>query len=44
MIEPASLKRVPPGAIGDNRGVVRHNYAFIPPEGVLVSRLPQAAG
>ena len=28
------------GAIGHNRGVVRRNYAFMPPEGVLVSRLP----
>src|SRR4051794_11170523 len=43
MIPPA-LKRVPPGAIGHNRGVVRRNYAFIPPEGVLMSRLPQYAG
>ncbi|MGI4954006.1 MAG: (S)-ureidoglycine aminohydrolase [Janthinobacterium lividum] len=34
------LKRVPPGAIGHNRGVVRRNYAFIPPDGVLKSRLP----
>ncbi len=32
--------RLPPGAIGHNRGVVRPNYAFMPPEGVLVSRLP----
>ena len=44
MNEPALLKRVPPGAIGHNRGVIRHNYAFIPPEGVLVSRLPQYQG
>ena len=29
-----------PGAIGHNRGVVKPNYAFIPPEGVLISRLP----
>lgn len=29
------------GAIGHNRGIVRPNYAFMPPEGVLVSRLPQ---
>src|SRR3954454_16708420 len=43
MIPPA-LKRVPPGAIGHNRAVVRRNYAFIPPEGVLMSRLPQYAG
>ena len=28
------------GAIGHNRGVVHRNYAFMPPEGVLVSRLP----
>lgn len=33
--------RVLPGAFGHNRGVVRHNYAFLPPEGVLKSRLPQ---
>lgn len=38
---PAATGRVPPGAIGHNRGVVRSNYAFMPPEGVLVSRLPQ---
>lgn len=44
MIDPAALKRVPPGAIGHNRGIVRSNYAFIPPEGVLVSRLPQYSG
>ena len=31
---------VPPGAIGHNRGVVGRNFAFIPPEGVLKSRLP----
>lgn len=36
--------QVPPGAIGHNRGAVRPNYAFIPPEGVLVSRLPQYPG
>lgn len=38
---PPATGRVPPGAIGHNRGVVRSNYAFMPPEGVLVSRLPQ---
>ncbi len=32
--------RLPPGAFGHNRGVVRPNYAFIPPDGVLMSRLP----
>ncbi len=32
--------RLPPGAIGHNRGIVRPNYAFIPPDGVLMSRLP----
>lgn len=32
--------RLPPGAIGHNRGVVKRNYAFMPPEGVLKSRLP----
>lgn len=36
----APAHQVPPGAVGHNRGVVRRNYAFIPPEGVLVSRLP----
>ncbi len=36
----AAVGRVPPGAIGYNRGVVQRNYAFIPPEGVLVSRIP----
>ncbi|MGI4796073.1 MAG: (S)-ureidoglycine aminohydrolase [Janthinobacterium lividum] len=39
-ISPTALRRVPPGAIGHNRGVVRRNYAVIPPEGVLKSRLP----
>jgi hypothetical protein len=29
--------RLPPGAIGHNRGVVRQNYAFMPPVGVPVS-------
>jgi (S)-ureidoglycine aminohydrolase len=38
---PAATGRVPPGAIGHNRGTVRRNYAFMPPEGVLISRLPQ---
>ena len=33
--------RVPAGAIGHNRGVVHTRYAFMPPEGVLKSRLPQ---
>ncbi len=33
--------RMLPGAIGHNRGVVRPNFAFLPPEGVLKSRLPQ---
>jgi (S)-ureidoglycine aminohydrolase len=36
----APAGRVPPGAIGHNRGVVRRDHAFIPPEGVLVSRIP----
>ena len=43
-IIPTALRRVPPGAIGHNRGVVRHNYAVIPPEGVLKSRLPDWNG
>src|SRR3954454_11377078 len=34
---------VPPGAIGHNRGVVGRNFAFIQPEGVLKSRLPEGA-
>jgi (S)-ureidoglycine aminohydrolase len=38
---PGATGHVPPGAIGHNRGVVERNYAFMPPEGVLVSRLPQ---
>jgi (S)-ureidoglycine aminohydrolase len=38
---PVAAGHIPPGAIGHNRGVVRQNYAFMPPEGVLVSRLPQ---
>lgn len=33
----------PAGAIGHNRGIVKSNYAFIPPEGVLISRLPHCA-
>lgn len=41
---PVATGRVPPGAVGHNRGVVRRNYAFMPPEGVLVSRLPQYEG
>ena len=43
-IIPTALRRVPPGAIGHNRGVVRPNYAVIPPEGVLKSRLPDWNG
>lgn len=37
---PLGRGQLPPGAIGHNRGVVRPNYAFLPPEGVLTSRLP----
>ncbi len=44
-MHPHALKlpagRLLPGAFGHNRGVVRRNYAFLPPEGVLKSRLPQ---
>lgn len=29
-----------PGAFGHNRGVVKHNYAMMPPEGVMDSYLP----
>ncbi|WP_419900323.1 (S)-ureidoglycine aminohydrolase [Roseomonas sp. USHLN139] len=43
-MQPHALKLPPgrmlPGAVGLNRGVVRPNYAFLPPEGVLKSRLP----
>src|SRR5439155_5565899 len=31
---------VRPGAIGHSRAIVGRNFAFIPPEGVLKSRLP----
>src|SRR5690606_32254461 len=34
--------RLPPGAIGHNRGAVRPNYAFMPPEGVPASRPPHS--
>ena len=44
MTQTTPLKHVPPGAIGHNRGIVRRNYAFLPPEGVLQSRLPHYAG
>ncbi len=37
---PRIASRPAVGAIGHNRGVVARNYAFMPPEGVLVSRLP----
>jgi len=37
---PVERGQLPPGAIGHNRGVVRPNYAFLAPEGVLTSRLP----
>ncbi|PZU92370.1 MAG: (S)-ureidoglycine aminohydrolase [Chelatococcus sp.] len=40
---PVPPGQLPPGAIGHNRGVVKSNYAFMPPEGVLVSRLPHLA-
>lgn len=36
--------RLAPGAIGHNRGIIRQNFAFIPPEGVLISRLPAWQG
>lgn len=32
--------RLAPGAFGHNRGVVRRNYAVMPPEGVMDSYLP----
>lgn len=37
---PLAAGQVRPGAIGHNRGVVDRNFAFLPPEGVLPSRLP----
>lgn len=37
---PAQPGVVRPGAIGHSRAVVGRNFAFIPPEGVLKSRLP----
>jgi (S)-ureidoglycine aminohydrolase len=47
-MQPHELKlphgHLPPGAIGHNRGVVRPNYAFFAPEGVLNSRLPHYDG
>ncbi|MCP3470375.1 (S)-ureidoglycine aminohydrolase [Bradyrhizobium sp. CCGUVB1N3] len=32
--------RLPPGAFGHTRSVVRRNYAFMPPEGIMDSYLP----
>ncbi|MCK5932971.1 MAG: (S)-ureidoglycine aminohydrolase [Fulvimarina manganoxydans] len=32
--------RLPPGAYGHNRGVVKRNYAIMPPEGIMDSYLP----
>lgn len=40
VITPPPAGKLLAGAIGYNRGVVRPNYAFFPPEGVLNSRLP----
>ena len=37
---PLGPGQVRAGAIGHNRGVVDRNFAFLPPEGVLPSRLP----
>lgn len=39
-ILPISAATAAPGAYGYNRAVVKRNYAFMPPEGVLDSRLP----
>lgn len=43
-MHPSQLRIPPghvlPGAIGHNRGVVRRNFALMPPEGVMKSRLP----
>ncbi len=40
VVTPPPAGKLLAGAIGFNRGVVRPNYAFFPPEGVLKSRLP----
>ena len=40
VITPPPAGKLLAGAIGYGRGVVRPNYAFFPPEGVLKSRLP----
>lgn len=39
-ILPLDAPTAAPGAVGFNRGVVKRDYAFMPPEGVLESRLP----
>lgn len=39
-ILPISAPKAAPGAFGYNRAVVKRNYAFMPPEGILDSRLP----
>jgi (S)-ureidoglycine aminohydrolase len=33
--------RLPPGAYGHTRGVVKRNYAMLPPEGIMDSYLPR---
>ncbi|MBN9020376.1 MAG: (S)-ureidoglycine aminohydrolase [Rhizobiales bacterium] len=37
---PVKPGRIRPGAFGHNRGVVKSNYAIMPPEGVMDSYLP----
>lgn len=37
---PTRPGRLPPGAYGHTRGVVKRNYAIMPPEGILDSYLP----
>ncbi|MBY5970846.1 cupin domain-containing protein [Ferrimonas balearica] len=39
-ILPVSAPTVAPGATAYSRGVVKRNYALVPPDGVLPSRLP----
>jgi (S)-ureidoglycine aminohydrolase len=39
-VPPLTAETVAPGAIGFNRGVVKRSYAFMPPEGILDSRIP----
>jgi len=38
---PVKPGRLPPGAYGHTRGVVKRNYAVMPPEGIMDSYLPR---